>query len=322
MRRIRWAQVLKSATIIASLIAVAFSVAAFFVSRRANQIAAAGTFPHLTVESAKSLEFGLPASDKAQYYFCRTEVRIANTGGASTSIIGVDPIGDFSSRGFLPGLKRRAIYNVDVKGSTLWLLLADAVLLRGDPLLLVDPLVHAITSSVQATFLNGPFPYLLAFTNKGGAGLLPVNNQGNGTSSAKHPIRSIDDLRHALANVPSPPNSAAMRLLNLALPASGASGLPHLIPANSAEDVEIDFEAIFPPGVDIFTSDNASTLARYGLNLNIGYLLKFPDTHPLRIAAAQCGSKAFKDNAAAIRQLFEEQGWWRVTQKSGGTGSQ
>ena len=150
MRRIPWGQVLQFATIIASIVAVAFSVAAFFVSQRANQIAAAGTFPHLAVVSAKSLEFGLPASDKTQYYFCRTEVRIANTGGASTSIIGVDPIGDFDSRGFLPALKRRAIYNVDLKGSALWPLLADAVLLRGHPLLLIDPLVRAITSSVKA----------------------------------------------------------------------------------------------------------------------------------------------------------------------------
>jgi len=300
------------------LLAGVAAIAAYFASRQANQIATAGTFPRLSVVSTASLAFALPATAEEQYYFCRTEVRLANIGGASTSIIDVDPVGDFNDRGYLPsahGSFLRVVFAADSLAS----LLGAFILYRHAPLSLLASLARVVRGGVEQTVLEGPVPYALAVTTKGGDGLLPTDD---GAEDANPPIRSIDDLRRVSISAPGPATAAARRLFDLMLPVSDPVGLPYLIPANTVEDIAIDFKATFPPGVDLMDPRSMPLLERAGVNLRVGYTLKFPDAPPIHIESALCGQETLQYDSEVIHQFLEEQGWWPPLLAPKGPGGQ
>lgn len=162
---------------IAALIAtILVPVLLAYFAYRQTRIAARASLPHVKLLSQDELSFRGPAGNGSTLWVCRTELELANNGGADTAIVGIQPTGPLNRSGYLPS------FDFTVHELTAYL----------------DGFVHLfnlwlpiLVPSVSTTRLRGPFPYQLGITGAHGVGLIPWGNPPD--TNAGQPARSPND---------------------------------------------------------------------------------------------------------------------------------
>lgn len=261
--------------LILAVLALALSTVAIFQAREANKLSRL-VLPSINVFTVSSYPIKNDLPNGYVATVCRTELRIANTGGSGTSVIGVRPVGSFGKGGYLPDYGQRFV--AFKMSEFLWINL-------GLPIPLPTNLEFH-----EATFV-GPVPYQIAVTKKGQKS--PIFDGPN--PFVKNPevaSFSFNDLLRRLRGTSRLGSTITAQIVpEEAVAMIEPRGLPLYIAENSVQDFFIDFRYAMPKAFDLAEFSNQRRMARDGVDPRVGYQLSFPDIPPVDIPPVLCQGK-------------------------------
>lgn len=258
--------------IVLSGLAIVISIGAWFQTRESNKILRL-SLPSIEILKIENHPIKGYLPDGYHVTICRTELRIANTGGSGTSIIGLKTIGEFDRGGYLPEFGQRLVE-------------LELSRYRGGPRLLNFPIPTGI--AFKDTFFKGPIPYQVAITKKEGDSPL-LDNSAVERKAAQTDMYDLSDMLRQLRGQSKIGTLLSSQVMSEdAIIQTEPFGLPLYIPENSVQDVNIDFRYAMPKEFDLLDFSVQRRMAREGIDPRVGYRLDFPGSPSIKVQPLRC----------------------------------
>ena len=261
--------------LVATLLAVPISVIALFQSCNSNKIAKS-IYPSVTVTSSASFPIRNTQVEGYVTVVCRRQIRVANTGSSGTSIISLEPTGDFGEGGYLPTFDRPFL-EFDFLGTRF---------VR--PFIFFPP-IPIIPFVLE--HLKGPIPYTLTVSTSEEVEAMPTEFMKEDNVPGEPQSFDFGELARWLRAEPRL-SSWADAFLGDQPSVFEPEGLPLYVPGNSAQDIFIDFQFTVPVLADLRGFAARLYMEKNKIDPWVGYNLDFPDIPSIELERLPCSSSS------------------------------